>query len=94
MQEDKTWYDVPDWKGEAVFQGDVLRGLRRCRGLSQSQLAQAMRVSRRTIIYWEQSRFMPSDLHLYQMAIAFYVPAECFLRHKKMGLGRVPRSRY
>ena len=33
---------------------------------------------------------MPSDFHLYQMAIAFYVPVKCFLRHKMMGLGRVP----
>ena len=46
-------WDVPDWKGEAVFQGDVLRGLRLGHGLSQSELAKSMRVSRRTIAYWE-----------------------------------------
>ena len=75
-------WDVPDWKGQAVFQCDVLRGLRLGHGLSQSELAEARRVSRRTIAYWEASHFMPSDLHLYQMAVVFYVPVECFLRHK------------
>jgi DNA-binding XRE family transcriptional regulator len=88
-------WDVPDWKGEAVFQGDVLRGLRLGHGLSQSELAEAMRVSRRTIAYWEASHFMPSDLHLYQMAVVFYVPVECFLRHKDrriklVGLWSIP----
>ena len=46
MQEDRAWYEVPEWKDQAVFQGDVLRGLRIGRGVSQSQLAEALSVSR------------------------------------------------
>ena len=93
MEQIKQWYQVPDWKAQAVFQGDVLRGLRVGRGLSQTKLAQALGVSRWTVINWERSRFMPSDRHLYQLAIAFHVPVDCFLRHKVWGrgLGRVPR---
>ena len=85
------WATVPDWKDKAVFQGDVLRGLRRCHGLSQSELAQGMRVSRRTIAYWEASHLMPSDQHLYRLAVTFYVPVECFLRHKRphRGTGKI-----
>lgn len=93
MESIKQWYEVPDWKHEAEFQGDVLRGLRVGRGVSQSQLAEALSVSRRTVISWERSHSMPSDHHLYKLSIAFHAPVECFLRHKvwSRGLGRVPR---
>ena len=93
MEQIKQWYEVPEWKDQATFQGDILRGLRIGRGVSQGELSQAMGVSRRTIINWEQSQVMPSDRHLYKLALAFHAPVTCFLRHKDWahGLGRVPR---
>ena len=55
------WCEVPDDLPKVRFQGDVFRGLRLARGLSQSEASRWFSVSRRTIIDWEAGRCVPKS---------------------------------
>jgi putative transcriptional regulator len=53
-----------------------LRDLRKDRGLSQAELAEAIEVSRQTIIAIEADKYDPSLPMAYRLAAFFAVPAE------------------
>jgi putative transcriptional regulator len=53
-----------------------LRDLRHERGLSQAELAEAIEVSRQTIIAMEADRYDPSLPIAYRLAAFFAVPVE------------------
>jgi putative transcriptional regulator len=53
-----------------------LRDLRKDRGLSQAELAEAIEVSRQTIIAIEADKYDPSLPMAYRLAAFFGVPAE------------------
>jgi putative transcriptional regulator len=53
-----------------------LRDLRHERGLSQAELAEAIEVSRQTIIAIEADKYDPSLPMAYRLAAFFEVPAE------------------
>ena len=53
-----------------------LRDLRKDRGLSQAELAEAIEVSRQTIIAMEADKYDPSLPMAYRLAAFFDVPAE------------------
>ena len=53
-----------------------LRELRRDRGLSQAELAEAIEVSRQTIIAIEADKYDPSLPMAYRLAAFFAVPVE------------------
>lgn len=53
-----------------------LRELRRDRGLSQAELAEAIEVSRQTIIAMEADKYDPSLPMAYRLAAFFDVPVE------------------
>jgi len=53
-----------------------LRDLRKDRGLSQIELAEAIEVSRQTIIAMEADKYDPSLPMAYRLAAFFAVPAE------------------
>jgi putative transcriptional regulator len=55
---------------------NCLRELRRNRGLSQAELAEAIEVSRQTIIAMEADKYDPSLPMAYRLAAFFEVPAE------------------
>ena len=54
------WCEPPENLPRCRFQGDVFKGLRKARGLTQEEAARWFGVSRRTVIDWEASRFVPS----------------------------------
>lgn len=53
-----------------------LRDLRKARGLSQADLAEAIEVSRQTIIAVEADKYDPSLPMAYKLAAFFAVPVE------------------
>ena len=53
-----------------------LRELRRARGLGQAELAEAIEVSRQTIIALEADKYDPSLPMAYKLAAFFDVPVE------------------
>ena len=53
-----------------------LRDLRKTRGLSQAELAEAVEVSRQTIIAVEADKYDPSLPMAYRLAAFFAVPVE------------------
>ena len=55
---------------------NCLRDLRRQRGLSQADLAEAIEVSRQTIIALEADKYDPSLPMAYRLAAFFGVPVE------------------
>ena len=55
---------------------NCLRELRRDRGLSQAELAEAIEVSRQTIIAMEANKYDPSLPMAYRLAAFFTVPVE------------------
>lgn len=55
---------------------NCLRDLRKARGLSQADLAEALQVSRQTIIAIEADKYDPSLPLAYRLAAHFDVPAE------------------
>jgi putative transcriptional regulator len=55
---------------------NCLRELRRERGLSQADLAEAIEVSRQTIIGIEAAKYDPSMPMAYKLAAFFAVPVE------------------
>jgi putative transcriptional regulator len=55
---------------------NCLRDLRKGRGLSQADLAEALQVSRQTIIAIEADKYDPSLPLAYRLAAYFGVPAE------------------
>jgi putative transcriptional regulator len=55
---------------------NCLRELRKARGLSQAELADAVEVSRQTIIAMEADKYDPSLPMAYRLAVFFGVPVE------------------
>jgi putative transcriptional regulator len=55
---------------------NILRDLRKARGLSQAELADAIEVSRQTIIAVEADKYDPSLPMAYRLAAYFDVPVE------------------
>jgi putative transcriptional regulator len=55
---------------------NCLRDLRRARGLSQAELAEAIEVSRQTIIATEADKYDPSLPMAYRLAAFFEIPVE------------------
>lgn len=55
---------------------NCLRDLRKGRGLSQAELAEAVEVSRQTIIAMEADKYDPSLPMAYRLAVFFGVPVE------------------
>lgn len=55
---------------------NILRDLRKARGLSQAELAEAIEVSRQTIIAVEADKYDPSLPMAYRLAAYFDVPVE------------------
>jgi putative transcriptional regulator len=55
---------------------NVLRDLRKARGLSQAELAEAVEVSRQTIIAIEADKYDPSLPMAYRLAAFFAIPVE------------------
>ncbi len=55
---------------------NCLRDLRKGRGLNQADLAEALQVSRQTIIAIEADKYDPSLPLAYRLAAYFGVPAE------------------
>jgi len=55
---------------------NCLRELRKARGLSQADLAEAIEVSRQTIIAMEADKYDPSLPMAYRLAAFFAVPVE------------------
>ena len=55
---------------------NCLRELRKARGLSQAELAEAIEVSRQTIIATEADKYDPSLPMAYRLAAFFEVPVE------------------
>lgn len=55
---------------------NCLRDLRKARGLSQAELAEAVEVSRQTIIAVEADKYDPSLPMAYKLAAFFAVPVE------------------
>lgn len=55
---------------------NILRDLRKGRGLSQAELAEAIEVSRQTIIAIEADKYDPSLPMAYRLAAFFDVPVE------------------
>lgn len=55
---------------------NCLRDLRKARGLSQAELAEAIEVSRQTIIATEADKYDPSLPMAYRLAAFFDVPVE------------------
>jgi putative transcriptional regulator len=55
---------------------NILRDLRKARGLSQAELADTIEVSRQTIIAIEADKYDPSLPMAYRLAAFFDVPAE------------------
>lgn len=55
---------------------NCLRDLRKARGLSQAELAEAVEVSRQTIIAMEAEKYDPSLPMAYRLAVFFGVPVE------------------
>jgi len=55
---------------------NVLRELRKARGLSQAELAETIEVSRQTIIAIEADKYDPSLPMAYRLAAFFAVPVE------------------
>ncbi len=55
---------------------NTLRDLRKARGLSQVDLAEAIEVSRQTIIAMEADKYDPSLPMAYRLAAYFGVPVE------------------
>jgi putative transcriptional regulator len=55
---------------------NCLRELRKTRGLSQIELAEAIEVSRQTIIAMEADKYDPSLPMAYRLAVFFEVPVE------------------
>lgn len=53
-----------------------LEELRKCRGLSQEELAAALEVSRQTIGSLEHGRYNPSILLAFKLARYFHLPIE------------------
>lgn len=53
-----------------------LRDLRKARGLGQAELAEAIEVSRQTIIALEADKYDPSLPMAYRLAAFFVVPVE------------------
>ena len=53
-----------------------LRELRKQRGLSQAELAEAIEVSRQTIIAMEADKYDPSLPMAYRLAVFFEIPVE------------------
>ncbi|NBW76850.1 MAG: transcriptional regulator [Sphingomonadaceae bacterium] len=55
---------------------NCLRDVRRARGLSQADLAEALEVSRQTIIAIEADKYDPSLPMAYRLAAYFELPVE------------------
>lgn len=55
---------------------NCLRDLRKARGLNQAELAEALQVSRQTIIAIEADKYDPSLPLAYRLAAYFEVPVE------------------
>lgn len=55
---------------------NCLRELRRARGLNQAELAEAVEVSRQTIIAMEADKYDPSLPMAYRLAAFFAIPVE------------------
>ena len=55
---------------------NILKDLRRVRGLSQAELAEALGISRQTVIAIEADKYDPSLPMAYRMAAFFEVPVE------------------
>ena len=55
---------------------NCLRELRRARGLNQAELAEAVEVSRQTIIAMEADKYDPSLPMAYRLAAFFAMPVE------------------
>lgn len=66
--------DVAPPGGQVVK--NCLRDLRKARGLSQAELAEAVEVSRQTIIAMEADKYDPSLPMAYRLAVFFGVPVE------------------
>ena len=55
---------------------NCLRELRRARGLNQAELAEALEISRQTVIAMEADKYDPSLPMAYRLAAYFAVPVE------------------
>ena len=73
------WCEVPDDLPKVRCQGDVFRGLRLARGLSQSETANWFDIYRRTTVYWEAGRCVPSNAHLKLMCMNLSCPYRCLI---------------
>ena len=74
------WCDPPeDYGCRVVFQGDVFRGLRQARGISQIDAARWFGVSRQTISAWEHSKSLPNRERLIQICKKFACPFWCLV---------------
>ena len=56
------------WRMNSVKVGNFMKALRKEKGLTQEQLAQAFRVSRRTVSRWETGSNLPDMEILIEMA--------------------------
>lgn len=64
-----------------------VRELRTAAGMTQQQLAEAVRVSSRTIISIEKGQYSPSLMLAYRLALLFHVSVEelcCLDENKKL----------
>ena len=73
------WCDPPENLPRCRFQGDVFKGLRLARGITQAQAASWFGVSRRTICDWELGRFVPGRCHLKRICVKFACPYWCLV---------------
>ena len=67
--------------------GELIRSLRKERGLTQQQLAELVHVSSRTIISLEKGQYNPSLLLAYRLALVFHTTVEelyCLAENKEL----------
>ncbi|WP_054951173.1 helix-turn-helix transcriptional regulator [Numidum massiliense] len=70
--------------------GNRLRTLRKLRSISQTELANQMRVSRSTIAMWETDRRVPDLLMVQRLADFFQMTVDDFLDCKREAEGYDP----
>ena len=71
-----SWFDII-WKGDGQRHlKNHLESLRKSRGISQEELANAMDVSRQTIISLEKGKYNPSILLAFKLANYFRLSIE------------------
>ncbi len=66
---------------KATTLGEVIRSLRRERGLSQKKLARMLGIDRASIAHWESGRYFPRPHHLEKLASIFGVSPAVFFAY-------------